>query len=91
MDERSPSGTSPPSPDDLPFEAALARLEGIVATLEQGDLALEAALAAFEQGVRLSRRCAAQLDQAERRIEALVREGDGLAVRPFEGPEEGGS
>ena len=38
----------------LPFEAALARLEEVVDRLEQGDLELEASLAAFEEGVRLS-------------------------------------
>jgi exodeoxyribonuclease VII small subunit len=71
------------SPEDLPFERALERLEAIVARLEQGDLALEEALAVFEEGVALSRRCAAQLDAAERRVEVLVREGQALAARPL--------
>lgn len=76
---------------EIPFEEALERLEAIVARLEAGDLELEAALAAFEEGVALSRRCAEQLGRAERRIETLVREGDGLAARPWaegEGGEE---
>ena len=38
----------------------------------------------FEEGVALSRRCAEQLDQTERRIDALVREGALLVERPFE-------
>jgi exodeoxyribonuclease VII small subunit len=88
MDEDSPSAKSPPAPTELPFETALTRLEGIVQTLEKGELELEAALAAFEQGVALSRYCAAQLEVAERRIEVLVREGAGLAVRPFSGSED---
>jgi exodeoxyribonuclease VII small subunit len=71
------------SSEDLPFERALERLEAIVARLEQGDLALEEALAVFEEGVALSRRCAAQLDAAERRVEVLVREGQVLAARPL--------
>ena len=54
----------------------------MVERLESGDLPLEEALAAFEEGVRLSRRCSEQLEAAERRIEVLVKE-DG-SVRPFD-------
>ena len=57
--------------------------------LERGDLELEDALTAFEQGVALTRRCADQLDRAERRIETLMREGETWLTRPFEGGEEG--
>ena len=67
------------------FETALERLEEIVDQLEQGDLALEDALSAFEEGVRLSKQCATQLDAAERRIEQLTRENGDWAARPFEG------
>lgn len=67
------------------FETALERLEEIVDQLEQGDLALESALSAFEEGVRLSKQCATQLDAAERRIEQLTRENGDWAARPFEG------
>jgi exodeoxyribonuclease VII small subunit len=72
-----------PAPSALSFEEALAGLEAIVDRLETGELALEQALVAFEEGVRLSRRCAEQLDASERRLEQLVREGGGFAVRPF--------
>jgi exodeoxyribonuclease VII small subunit len=71
------------------FEVALDRLEGIVGRLEGGDLALEDALADFEEGVRLSRRLADRLADAERRIERLVREGGGLTERPFDDDEDG--
>jgi exodeoxyribonuclease VII small subunit len=85
---RQAAQTSPdPSSSDsesLSFEAALERLEGVVGQLEQGDLELEVALAAFEQGVALSRRCAGQLEQARRRIEILAREGDQWVERPFD-------
>jgi exodeoxyribonuclease VII small subunit len=74
--------------EDLTFEAALDRLESLVSRLEAGDLQLEEALAAFEEGVALSRRCAKQLAEAERRIEVLTREGDELLTRPFEAPED---
>lgn len=75
--------------EELPFEAALERLADIVQRLEAGDLPLEEALAAFEEGVRLSRRCARQLDLAERRIEVLLEEGGELHTRPFAGGNEG--
>ena len=89
-----PSGTasadSPEGLEQLGFEAALERLETIVDRLEQGDLELEQALAAFEEGVALTRRCAGQLEDAERRIEVLVREGEKWIARPFEENEEAG-
>ena len=66
------------------FEEALQRLEALVDRLEEGDLELEAALAAFEEGVKLTRRCAGQLEAAERKIEVLVREGEKWSARPFD-------
>ena len=68
---------------DLAFEGALDELEALVERLEAGDLALEQALATFERGVALSRRCAELLDRAEQRIDELVRASGGAAVRPF--------
>ncbi len=83
----SPDPTSA-DPESLSFEAALEHLEAIVERLEQGDLALEAALATFEQGVALSRRCAGQLEQARGRIEILAREGDQWVERPFDAEDQ---
>lgn len=73
-----------PSADEPTFEAALAALEGVVATLESGDMPLEQALLAFENGVKLSRQCAAKLDAAERRIEILLAERGGVRAVPFQ-------
>jgi exodeoxyribonuclease VII small subunit len=70
-------------PSDLAFEGALDELEALVERLEAGDLALEEALATFERGVALSRRCADLLDRADQRIDELVRASGGAAVRPF--------
>jgi exodeoxyribonuclease VII small subunit len=83
------SAADPDSEEALSFEEALTRLEDVVQRLESGELELESALAAFEQGVALARRCAGQLDAAEQRVETLVREGREWMVRPFEPPEEG--
>jgi exodeoxyribonuclease VII small subunit len=84
--------TSSPAPDEaLSFEGALERLESIVDRLESGDLPLEEALAAFEEGVALSRRCAGELEAAERRIEVLVEQNGGLATEPFDEPSDDGA
>ena len=67
------------------FEAQLATLGRIVRELEHGDLPLEQSLDLFEQGVKLSRECQERLNEAERRIEVLLRGGDGAtAAVPFE-------
>lgn len=67
------------------FEAQLASLERIVRELERGDLPLEQSLELFEQGVKLSRECQERLNEAERRIETLLRGGDGSTIAvPFE-------
>ncbi|MDQ3088873.1 MAG: exodeoxyribonuclease VII small subunit [Acidobacteriota bacterium] len=59
------------------FEVSLKELEKIVRGLEEGDLSLEESLKLFEDGVRLSRECQERLNQAERRIEVLLTDGDG--------------
>ena len=70
------------------FEAQLASLERIVRELERGDLPLEQSLELFEQGVKLSRECQERLNEAERRIEVLLRGGDGSTIAvPFESDE----
>jgi len=53
----------------------------VVAKLESGSLSLEDSLAAFEQGVGLVRRLSGTLDEAERRVEVLLREGDDHKLR----------
>lgn len=68
------------------FETSLAELEKIVAQLEDGDLPLEESLVLFEQGVKLSRECRDRLTEAERRIEVLMKEGEGkYSVSEFTG------
>ena len=75
--------SDPAETSALAFEGALDELEVLVERLETGELALEQALATFERGVALSRRCAELLDRAEQRIDELVRASGGAAVRPF--------
>lgn len=66
------------------FEHALEQLEKLVDRLEGGELELEEALEAFEEGVKLSRYCAGYLREAERKVELLVSVGDELVSEPFE-------
>jgi exodeoxyribonuclease VII small subunit len=59
------------------FETSLKELERIVRQLEDGDLPLEDSLKLFEDGVKLSRECQERLNQAERRIEILLKDENG--------------
>ena len=61
----------------LTFETSLQELERIVRRLEEGDSSLEDSLKLFEDGVRLSRECQERLNQAERRIEVLLKDENG--------------
>ena len=65
------------------FEAGLQQLELIVKELESGDLPLERALELFEKGMKLSETCRKQLEEAETRIEMLVRKGGKVQPEPF--------
>jgi len=65
------------------FEDAMRELEAIVARIESGELSLEDALAAFEQGITLVRLLNDKLNQAERHVELLTRDADGtLQLQP---------
>ncbi|SMC22463.1 Exodeoxyribonuclease VII small subunit [Desulfacinum hydrothermale DSM 13146] len=67
------------------FEDALKRLEEIVENLEKGDLPLEEAMTAFGEGVHLIRLCHEKLDEAEKKVQALVQGEDGRwEIRPVE-------
>ena len=62
------------------FEDAFQKLEGIVKKLEEGNLSLEDSLKAFEEGVRLSRFCSKKLDEAEKKVEILLKDSNGRLV-----------
>ena len=71
------------------FEASLARLEEIVQELEKGDLPLEQSLKLFEEGIKLSRICTKRLEDAERKVEILLKDKEGnIVAQPFEEEEE---
>ena len=70
---------------ELSFEEALARLEEIVERLEAGKTTLDSALADYEEGVSLLRRCNAQLDAAEQRVQAVEKGEAGFVLADFKG------
>jgi exodeoxyribonuclease VII small subunit len=73
----------------LSFEAGLKRLEAVLDSLEHGDLSLEEAMRAFEEGVQLVRLCHQRLDEVERRVELLLKDDAGrFFTRPFPEAEE---
>ena len=65
------------------FEAGLQELEVIVKEMESSELPLERALELFEKGMQLSESCRKQLQEAETRVELLVRKGDKVHPEPF--------
>jgi exodeoxyribonuclease VII small subunit len=67
----------------LSFEDILQRLAVVVEQLEDGEIPLEEALRTFEQGIALSRMGGKRLDEAERRIEVLLRDENGVQTRPL--------
>jgi exodeoxyribonuclease VII small subunit len=91
MTQKTNLGTAT-APATADFERSLAELENIVARLEQGELTLDESLQQFERGVGLTRICQSALQQAEQKIEILMRKGsnnnpDGepeLTAMPFE-------
>lgn len=66
-----------PSIDGMSFEQALSELEDIVRRLEDGDVELDAAIAAYERGALLKRHCESKLKQAEERVRKIQLDGEG--------------
>jgi exodeoxyribonuclease VII small subunit len=78
---------------DESYDAIVARLERVVGELESGQLTLEQSIEKFAEGVRLARDASRKLDDAERRVEQLVRSADGgdevVALDPRPEPGKG--
>ncbi|MGC1965039.1 MAG: exodeoxyribonuclease VII small subunit [Candidatus Acidiferrales bacterium] len=79
----------PPKKGD--FEKSLTRLEEVVKRLESADLSLDEAMKLFEEGVKLSRECQKQLEEAEGRVEILLKKADGkIVAEPCDPGDENG-
>ena len=77
------------NPEDMPFEAAIARLEVIVKAMEGDSLSLDESLALYEEGVSLTRRLNRELGEAEQRVQILQRTVDGeIKPAPFTSTED---
>ena len=71
---------------EIKFEEALKKLENIVEELEQGDLSLDEALKKYQDGIELSRLCAARLESAKKKIDVLARNKKGdFELKPLDG------
>ncbi|AQW70097.1 UNVERIFIED_ORG: exodeoxyribonuclease VII small subunit [Pseudomonas parafulva] len=68
----------------LDFEQSLAELQALVERLENGELSLEDSLAAFEQGIALTRDCQGALAQAEQKVQVLLERDGELTAQPFD-------
>lgn len=78
------NGSMPEEVGQTPtFEASLDELERIVKALEKGDLPLEQSLSLFESGMRLSSECKRQLEEAETRVEILMKKGSEVVPVPL--------
>lgn len=75
---------APSKPEEVAFEAALARLEVIVRDMESGRLSLDQMLAHFEEGMTLVKTCGDKLNEVEKKIERLIRKEDSVGTEPFE-------
>jgi exodeoxyribonuclease VII small subunit len=77
--------TDKPIPE-MSFEEAMAALEQVVASLERGDVALEASIALYERGAALKAHCAGKLKDAEEKVELIrAQEGRVIGTTPAEG------
>jgi len=72
----------------LDFEQSLTDLQNLVERLENGELSLEDSLAAFEQGVRLTRDCQTALAQAEQKVQILMERDGELEEAPFDADQQ---
>ena len=70
------------------FEDCLQRLEQIVDELEKGNVPLEQALKLFEEGVQLSASCRKELEEAEGKVEILLKQNGKLQPVPYESAAE---
>jgi exodeoxyribonuclease VII small subunit len=72
-----------PEEAPLSFETGLHQLEAIVKEMEGGDLPLERSLELFEKGMKLSETCRKQLEEAETRVELLIKRAGEVTTAPF--------
>ena len=70
--------------EPIDFEQSMGQLEALVEALEEGELSLEASLDAFEEGIKLTKTCQKQLDDARQKVSLLVGDGNDMQLEDFE-------
>jgi exodeoxyribonuclease VII small subunit len=65
------------------FESSLDQLEQVVKELEAGDLPLDKSVELFEKGMALSETCRNQLEEAETRVETLIKKNGKIQAEPY--------
>lgn len=73
---------------EINFEKSISELENIVKTLETGELSLDDMIKLFERGIKLSSQCNKLLDEAENKINILVKKDEEIKKQEFSLPEE---
>lgn len=74
-----------PKKNTLPdFEAAMVELEKLTEEMESGELSLEQAMKSFQRGVELTRVCQKGLQEAEQRVDKLIKENEAYLIKPME-------
>jgi len=73
---------------ELSFEELIKKLEKITEELENGDLSLDETVNKFEEGIKISKQCSKTLEEAEKRITILLKEGDNIKEENFIQEEE---
>jgi exodeoxyribonuclease VII small subunit len=71
------------SKEPINFEAALEELNHLVAEMEQGGLSVEKSLQYFEKGVRLTKQCQKELQEAEQKVQVLLEKNGDLSLNPY--------
>lgn len=66
------------------FEEALHKLEEITRELEDGDISLEESLKKFDEGIKLAEFCNQKLDDAQIKVDILLKKNGSLTAVPFE-------
>ena len=74
--------------DDIKFEDAIKKLEDIAKELENGELGLDESVEKFEEGMKLSKVCTKMLNEAEKKINLLIENGEDIVEENFIPSEE---
>ena len=73
--------------NSLSFEQSMSELESLVENMEKGEMSLDESLAAFEEGIKLTRSCQKSLEEAEQKVEILMKNTTEAKLESFDNDE----